>query len=321
MLTLGILSPSPDTLMSLIDSLRSAFKSSKTSSGPKKTVSRGKIDVEARFSRQRTAVTGTMANFFVAKDHENDDRLVGVKVVELEKYNLFESRFKGLKKPSEGEIAMGMTHPHIAETYETGFSTRGEPVIIMEYVAGPSLQNIVVQKQEHHLTGKRVKLIREMAEALQYVHQKGFIHRDICPRNFICTPGSESIKLIDFGLTLPATPPFMTPGNRTGTPLYMSPEIIRRRSTDQRVDIFSFGVTCYCMCCFEHPWQGEILNGRAALHHDTSQPKELLDRCPKLDPRLARAIMGALQPKVEDRTPDIGQFLQAIRSVQTDEVE
>ena len=322
MLRLGILSPSPDTLMSLIDSLRSAFKSSnsKTSSGPKKTVSRGKIDVEARFSRQRTAVTGTMANFFVAKDHENDDRLVGVKVVELEKYNLFESRFKGLKKPSEGEIAMGMTHPHIAETYETGFSTRGEPVIVMEYVAGPSLQNIVVQKQEHHLTGKRVKLIREMAEALQYVHQKGFIHRDICPRNFILTPGSESIKLIDFGLTLPATPPFMTPGNRTGTPLYMSPEIIRRRSTDQRVDIFSFGVTCYCMCCFEHPWQGEILNGRAALHHDTSQPKELLDRCPKLDPRLARAIMGALQPKVEERTPDIGQFLQAIRGVQADEV-
>lgn len=323
MLRFGILSPSPDTLMSLIDSLRSAFKSSnsKTSPGPKKTVSRGKIDVEARFSRQRTAVTGTMANFFVAKDHENDDRLVGVKVVELEKYNLFESRFKGLKKPSEGEIAMGMTHPHIAETYETGFSTRGEPVIVMEYVAGPSLQNIVVQKQEHHLTGKRVKLIREMAEALQYVHQKGFIHRDICPRNFILTPGSESIKLIDFGLTLPATPPFMTPGNRTGTPLYMSPEIIRRRSTDQRVDIFSFGVTCYCMCCFEHPWQGEILNGRAALHHDTSQPKELLDRCPKLDPRLARAIMGALQPKVEERTPDIGQFLQAIRGVQADEVE
>ncbi|MCH1494792.1 MAG: serine/threonine protein kinase [Rubripirellula sp.] len=262
-----------------------------------------------------------MANFFVAKDHENDDRLVGVKVVELEKYNLFESRFKGLKKPSEGEIAMGMTHPHIAETYETGFSTRGEPVIVMEYVAGPSLQNIVVQKQEHHLTGKRVKLIREMAEALQYVHQKGFIHRDICPRNFILTPGSESIKLIDFGLTLPATAPFMTPGNRTGTPLYMSPEIIRRRATDQRVDIFSFGVTCYCMCCFEHPWQGEILNGRAALHHDTSQPKELLDRCPKLDPRLARAIMGALQPKVEERTPDIGQFLQAIRGVQADEVE
>lgn len=297
--------------MSLFDSIRSAFKSS----GGKSPRSGGRIDVETRFSRQRTAVTGTMANFFVAKDHANDDRMVGVKVVELEKFNLFESRFKGLKKPTEGEIAMQMQHEHIAETFETGFSTKGEPVIVMEYVAGPSLQNIVVQKQDHHLAGKRIKLIREMAEALQYVHQKGFIHRDICPRNFICTPNSEGIKLIDFGLTLPATPPFMTPGNRTGTPLYMSPEIIRRRSTDQRVDIFSFGVTCYCMCCFEHPWQGEILNGRAALHHDTSTPTELTERCPQIDPKLARAIMGAIRPKVEERTPDIGQFLQAIRGV------
>ena len=292
--------------MSLIDSIRSAFKSS---------VGGGRIDVEARFSRQRTAVTGTMANFFVAKDHDHEDRLVGVKVVELEKFELFESRFKGLNKPSEAAIAMEMNHPFIAETFETGFSLKGEPVIIMEYVAGPSLQNIVVQKQENHLAGKRIKLIREMAEALQYVHQKGFIHRDICPRNFICTPNSESVKLIDFGLTLPATAPFMTPGNRTGTPLYMSPEIIRRRSTDQRVDIFSFGVTCYCMCCFQHPWQGEILNGRAALHHDTSNPTDLMERCPNIDPRLSRAIMHALQPKVEDRTPDIGQFLQAIRGV------
>lgn len=303
--------------MSLFDSIRSAFKSQGSkSSGGKSPRSGGRIDVETRFSRQRTAVTGTMANFFVAKDHANDDRMVGVKVVELEKFNLFESRFKGLKKPTEGEIAMQMQHEHIAETFETGFSTKGEPVIVMEYVAGPSLQNIVVQKQDHHLAGKRIKLIREMAEALQYVHQKGFIHRDICPRNFICTPNSEGIKLIDFGLTLPATPPFMTPGNRTGTPLYMSPEIIRRRSTDQRVDIFSFGVTCYCMCCFEHPWQGEILNGRAALHHDTSTPTELTERCPQIDPKLARAIMGAIRPKVEERTPDIGQFLQAIRGVE-----
>ncbi len=292
--------------MSLIDSIRSAFKSSGGG---------GRIDVEARFSRQRTAVTGTMANFFVAKDHDHEDRLVGVKVVELEKFELFESRFKGLNKPSEAAIAMEMNHPFIAETFETGFSLKGEPVIIMEYVAGPSLQNIVVQKQENHLAGKRIKLIREMAEALQYVHQKGFIHRDICPRNFICTPNSESVKLIDFGLTLPATAPFMAPGNRTGTPLYMSPEIIRRRSTDQRVDVFSFGVTCYCMCCFQHPWQGEILNGRAALHHDTSTPTDLMERCPNIDPRLSRAIMHALQPKVEDRTPDIGQFLQAIRGV------
>lgn len=297
--------------MTLIDSIKAAF--SRSSSGGRG----GRIDVETRFGRQRTAVTGTMANFFVAKDHEHDDRVVGVKILDIEKLELFENRFKGLGKPSEGEIALQMKHPNIVETYEIGVSPKGQPVIVMEYIAGPSMQNIVVQKQDHHVAGRRIQLIRQMAQALKYVHDAGFIHRDICPRNFICTPDKEQVKLIDFGLTLPATPPFMAPGNRTGTPLYMSPEIVRRRSTDKRVDIFSFGVTCYCLCAFEHPWQGKILNGRAALHHDTSPPKDLAKQCPNIDPRLARAIMNALNPKVDQRTAEMGEFLHAIRSVES----
>lgn len=295
--------------MGLLDSFKSAFKSGGGKTG-------GRIDVAGRFARQRTAVTGTMANFFVAKDREHDDRLVGVKILDIEKMELFESRFKGLKKPSEGEIAMLMRHPKIAETYEIGFSLKGEPVIIMEYVGGPSLQNIVVQKQEHHVTDRRLMMIRDMAESLKYVHDQGFIHRDICPRNFICMPETTGVKLIDFGLTLPATPPFMVPGNRTGTPLYMSPEIVRRRATDKRVDIFSFGVTCYCLLCFQHPWQSEMLNGRAALQHDSMPPKDLIAICPKVDPRLARAVMHAIEPNVEKRTDSMDTFISSIRQVE-----
>jgi serine/threonine protein kinase len=187
----------------------------------------------------------------------------------------------------------------------------------MEYIAGPSMQNIVVNKQEHHVAGKRLLLIRDMAEALRYVHSRDFIHRDICPRNFICEPNVTGVKLIDFGLTVPATPPFMVPGNRTGTPLYMSPEIVRRKRTDKRVDIFSFGVTCYCLIAFAHPWPGEEVSGRAALNHDTSPPIDLLERCPNVDPRLSRAIMNALEPKVDQRTPNMDQFIDSIRSVKS----
>ena len=293
--------------MGLLDSFKSALG----------TAGGGKIDVQARFERQRTAATGTMAHFFVAKDRKRDNELVGVKLLDPEKVELFENRFKGLNKPSEGQIAMQMTHPLVAETYEIGTTVKGQPILIMEYVSGPSMQNIVVNKQEHHVEGKRLMLIRQMAEALKYVHSKDFIHRDICPRNFICLPKTEGVKMIDFGLTVPATPPFMTPGNRTGTPLYMSPEIVRRRATDKRVDIFSFGVTCFCLISFDHPWQGELVNGRAALHHDTQEPKNLLDLCPNVHPKLARAVMHALNPKVDDRTKSIEQFLQAIRSVES----
>ncbi|WP_442510197.1 serine/threonine protein kinase [Novipirellula sp. SH528] len=296
--------------MGLFDSLKAKFN---FTGGVAKANAR--INVELRFDRVRTSATGTMSNFFVANDREHK-RTVGVKLLDIEKMEQFEARFKGLKKPSEGEIALGMKHPNVAETYEAGLTSKGQPILVMEFVEGPSLQHVIVNRQEANVKGKRMTLIRQMAEAIRYVHSRGYIHRDICPRNFICFPDFSGLKLIDFGLTVPATRHFMAPGNRTGTPLYMSPEIVRRRSTDYRVDIFSFGVTCYCLCCFEHPWQGDVVNGKAALHHDTSPPKDLLERCPEVEPRLARAIMGALQPNVEKRTASMEQFLQAIKSLE-----
>lgn len=295
--------------MGIFDSVKSVL-----GSGGKKSGAR--IDMQKRFSLERTAVTGTMAKFVAAKDHDNDGKVVGIKILDPEKVELFESRFRHLKKPSEGEIALQMHHPNIVETYEVGVTTKGEPVIIMEFIGGPSMQNIIVQKQEHHVAGKRMMLIRSMCEALKYVHKQGFIHRDICPRNFILLPESKDVKLIDFGLTVPATPPYMVPGNRTGTPLYMSPEIVRRRATDQRVDLFSLGVTFFCLIAFSHPWQGEIVTGRAALQHDTSPPKLLTDVCLNVEPTLARAVMQLMHPKVEERTPTIEQFIQTIGRVQ-----
>lgn len=296
--------------MGIFDSVKSML-----GSGSSGRSSGGPIDLQRRFSLERTAATGTMAKFYAAKDHDHDDRIVGVKVLDPEKVDAFESRFKGLKKPSEGEIALKMHHPNVVETYEVGVSTKGAPVLIMEYIAGPSMQNIIVKKQEHHVAGKRLMLLRSMCQALKYVHSMEFIHRDICPRNFILLPDSEDVKLIDFGLTVPATPPFMQPGNRTGTPLYMSPEIVRRRATDKRVDLFSLGVTFYCLIAFSHPWQGEIVSGRAALQHDTAPPRPLTEACPNVNPSLSRQIMQLMHPKVDERTPTIEQFISALSRI------
>lgn len=300
--------------MSLFDSLKGVFSGG---SAPLK-----KIDVDARFARSRTAATGTMSNFFVAYDLERKED-VGVKILDIEKFELFEARFKGLKKPTEGEIAMQMQHELIAKTYEHGITFKGQRILVMEYVRGPSMQDVIVRKRLELIDGVQLMLIREMAEALSYVHRTGFIHRDICPRNFICTLPAEDqqvvsgVKLIDFGLTVPSTPPFMTPGNRTGTPLYMSPEIVRRRSTDGRVDIFSLGVTFYCLLTFSHPWQGEIVTGRAALQHDTTEPTDLLARRPDVDPRLARLIMKMIEPNVDQRLKSIDEFLNLSRKIES----
>jgi serine/threonine-protein kinase len=272
-------------------------------------------DVEARFERIRSAVSGTMSNFFVAKDHENNDTIVGVKLCDIEKVEFFENRFRGLNKPTEGEIASQMIHPNIARTTEYGVSTKGQPYLVMEFVDGPGLQVLILEREEKLLQGKRLEMIRQMAEALNYVHRKEFIHRDICPRNFMCSLDLSTVKLIDFGLTLPATPAFMVPGNRTGTPLYMAPEIVRRRATDKRVDIFSFAITCYQLITLELPWQISDTSGKAALHHDTSPPRDILELKPDLDKNLAGIIMNSMKANPEERTADMETFIRALRNV------
>lgn len=294
-------------LMGLFDNL---FKRSDT-----KLAGTKGVDIEARFERIRSAISGTMSNFYVAKDRAHDNRIVGVKLCDSDKVAFFESRFKGLNKPSEGEIAMQMNHPNIVKLFEYGTSNKGQQFLVMEYVDGPGLQQLIMERAEEKLRGKRLSMIRQMGEALHYVHMKEFIHRDICPRNYMATEDLETVKLIDFGLTLPATRPFMLPGNRTGTPLYMSPEIVRRRATDQRVDIFSFAVTCYHLITFELPWQMYDTTGRAALHHDTSPPRDIMEICPTMDRSLAQAIMQAMNANPDQRTQDMETFLRQIRNV------
>jgi serine/threonine-protein kinase len=291
--------------MGLLDKLTSMFKTE------------SRCDVEARFERLRSSVFGTMSNFYVANDRVRKE-VVGVKICDAEKVAFFESRFKGLNKPSEGEIATKMRHPNIVVTYEYGTTTKGLPYLVMEFVDGPGLQQLIYSKSEEMLHGRRLNLIRQMAEALKYVHEQGFIHRDICPRNYICFTNMEQVKMIDFGLTVPATKEFMQPGNRTGTPLYMSPEIVRRKPTDQRVDVFSFGVTCYHLCTFELPWPVGDASGLAALQHDTHPARDIFEYRPDLDRTLGNAIMAAMRPNLNDRTPSMDQFLQQIRTAKSD---
>ncbi|MEZ6138628.1 MAG: serine/threonine-protein kinase [Pirellulaceae bacterium] len=305
--------------MGLFDKLGFGKKSSSGEDKKPSLKSNKKVDIEARFERLRTAVSGTMSKFYAARDREND-QIVGLKLCDFEKFTFFESRFKGMNKPTEGEIAAMMDHPNIIKTLEYGLSVKNEPYLIMEFVDGPGVNTLIQRKEQTRMEGKRLSMIKQMAEALHYVHRRGFIHRDICPRNFICTSDLQLVKLIDFGLTVPATEPFMKPGNRTGTPLYMAPEIVRRRATDQRLDIFSFGVSCYQLLTFEFPWPGGEVSGLAALNHDTSNPKSIFEYRPELDKALGGLIMQSVQPNPSDRVQSMEQVVSTLRSVAAETV-
>lgn len=275
-----------------------------------------RVDVGERFQLVREAVYGTMSNFHMAIDRTTG-KTVGLKLCDKEKTAAFEGRFKGLKKPSEGKIALQLKHPNIVETYETGMTKDGRPYIVMEFVDGAGLNTLILNR-DAILDGKRHLLFRQMAEAIEGVHKAGFIHRDICPRNFIVSNDGKSLKLIDFGLTLPDEPAYRQPGNRTGTPLYLAPEIVRRKQTDQRVDIFAFGVTCYQLCTGDFPWPGTDVTGTGALSHDTTPPEPILKKVPKLNQTLAKVIMQCIQADANNRPQTVEAILKQLKTVTSD---
>jgi eukaryotic-like serine/threonine-protein kinase len=275
-----------------------------------------RIDVLERFELLREAISGTMSSFYMARDRKTG-KTVGLKILDPEKCAAFEARFKVLKKPSEGEIAMKLSHPRIVETLEFGSTKDGKHYLVMEFVEGQGL-HAVLKNQNAYLDGKRLNLFRQMTEALEAVHRAGYMHRDICPRNFIVSSDASQLKLIDFGLTLPIQREYMMPGNRTGTPLYMAPEIVRRKPTDLRVDIFALGVTAYQMWTFDFPWPSSDATGTGALQHDSREPTPIVKLCPKMSRTVARTIMQCIEADPNRRPETAEAVLTMIRRAQSE---
>jgi serine/threonine protein kinase len=101
-----------------------------------------KLDVTARFELLGEGFLGTMSKFHKARERKTN-RIVGLKICDADKTEFFETRFRGLGKPSEGEIAASLKHPRIVETLEFGETTRGQQYIVMEFIAGSGLQTLI----------------------------------------------------------------------------------------------------------------------------------------------------------------------------------
>jgi eukaryotic-like serine/threonine-protein kinase len=275
-----------------------------------------RVDVAERFQLLREAVSGTMSSFYMALDRTTG-KTVGLKILDPEKCSAFEARFKGLNKPSEGEIALLLKHPRIVDTLEAGQTKDGKQYVVMEFVEGQGL-HAILKNENAYLDGKRLNLFRQMTEAIDAVHKAGFIHRDVCPRNFIVSSDASALKLIDFGLTLPMQREYMLPGNRTGTPLYMAPEIVRRKPTDQRVDLFSLGVTAYQMWTFTFPWPSSDATGTGALQHDSRDPTPIIELRPKIHRAIAKTIMACLEADPNKRPESAENVLKMLRNATKD---
>ena len=272
-----------------------------------------RVNLDRKYTIVAETGQGSMSKVYRAVENATG-RVVCLKVQDKAKTVAAMARSHQAGRPSEGEIGLKIVHPNVVRTYEYGETNKKDYFIAMEFVEGVSLT--FIRETRSLSLAEKIELIAQAADGLGAVHAAGFIHHDFGPKNLLATPENQ-VKLIDFGLTIPNTPAFRRPGNRTGTLNYMAPELIRREPKDQTLDIFSWGATSF-----------ELLTGR--LPYDISAPDPMtmirlrmnvaptplgtVD--PSLPPELCAIIDQALERRPQDRWPRADTLAPALRELE-----
>ncbi len=213
----------------------------------------------------------------------------------------------------EAQVLASLNHPNIAAIYglEESGTTRA---LVMELVEGPTLAARIGRNPVP--LAEAMPIARQIAEALEFAHERGIIHRDLKPANVKFTQ-TDSLKVLDFGLAkaladdpsssnISSSPTLSgtRAGSILGTPAYMSPEQARGKPVDRRTDIWSFGCVLFELLTGRMAFQGETVTDTLAAVLTTHPPLEGLPS--STPPNLRRLIERCLQKDVRERLQAIG---------------
>ncbi len=243
-----------------------------------------------RYEVERLLGRGGMGAVYQAQDPAID-RTVAIKLVQtvvqlspskLEKYR---ERFH-----REAKAAGKLLHPGIVTVFDVGHTNEETPFIVMEYVQGRTLQEIL--KSENLETDEVERLSVEILEALAFAHSKGIVHRDIKPANVLVTEDGR-IKIMDFGIAHVVGSDLTQAGEVLGSPNYMAPEQLSKGTIDPRTDLFAFGVVLYRMLTGTLPFVGDSFAAIAqAILSEEPPPPSSVD--PAIPDHLSNAVVRCL---------------------------
>ena len=248
------------------------------------------------------------------------NRMVAVKILHPKLANRKDlvSRFR-----REARAMSHLSHPNTVKVYLYGELDDGSLYIVMEYLEGRNL-NQVVRKEGPLPVERAIPVLIQVCGALQEAHLMGIVHRDLKPENiFLSTNGGlkDFPKVLDFGLAK-VTEREMRPGSIMltqegmvfGTPEFMSPEQAQGHTLDARSDIYSLAVILFEVLTGKLPFDARTPMEYIQLHV-TKPPISLDDRIPGkgFPPGLAQVIAKALEKKPESRYPSAADFAEALK--------
>ncbi|MCU0287133.1 MAG: serine/threonine protein kinase [Acidobacteria bacterium] len=203
---------------------------------------------------------------FKAIDKHNN-RKVAIKILRTSSQKNAENKNRFMR---ELDILSRMSHPYIIQIYKVEKYER--PYIIMEYLKY-SLKNLLYDRKIKFNKIDALKIVRKLAQALEYAHANGIVHRDIKPSNILFRKNGNPV-LADFGLvkSIHSRPDLTQPHSLLGTPMYMSPEQCQRKKADPLSDIYSLGVVLFELLSGAPPYKGETLHELLKQHTDPFIP-------------------------------------------------
>jgi serine/threonine protein kinase len=197
---------------------------------------------------------GAMGVVYKARDPQID-RLVALKTVSLQGQEPEQDEEFCQRFFYEAQAAGRLQHPGIVAIFDAGEDPESHnPYIVLEYVAGESLNRILSREKKLPLADA-MRLAEEIASALDYAHAQGVVHRDIKPANILITEDGYA-KIADLGIAKLNQAHSTVHHHVLGTPAYMAPEQLSGEGADGRSDLFSLGVILYAMVTGHSPFPG-----------------------------------------------------------------
>ncbi len=255
------------------------------------------------YTIMRRLPRGGMTDLFLALD-ENRNRYVirSLREPYSRRWKWRRSFFKA------AEVMTKLHHPNIVRIYDANFRER-QPYMVLEYVESPNLRSLILNRSEV-LTRNSLKLLRQLAEALYYVHSMGYLHLDFKPDNILVSEEAHAV-LIDFDLVVKSKPRGRRLRTVRGTPFYMPPEALAHNRVNEQTDIYAFGVTAYEMYTFHKPFEADTVEAAHAAQTDRSTvPRPMSAWQSGISKRVESLVFKCLAKSPEARYPSMSSVLK-----------